>query len=206
MTRGIFLKLSNSGFTVNDDYEPVTYNIPVATTVDAVADTDIGRNAIASEDWGFDGVDQWRTSGGGFFSPAKLKKIDSSSITRISILEFFLLFYLCDYTKLVLIPQTNKNLSHRDMDLYELLSLIGCWLYMACFEGVVERRMWGSNTDLNMSEGALGRLTKYTPLNRFEDILRNMSYTDNNVTAYNEKFFHMRQMEDAWNTNITNVF
>ena len=43
-------------------------------------------------------------------------------------------------------------------------------------------------------------------LNRFEDILRNLSYTDNNVSAYNEKLFHMRQTEDAWNANTTKVF
>ena len=49
---------------------------------------------------------------------------------------------------------------------------------MACFEGVVDRRMWGSNTEVNMFEGAPGRLTKYIFLNRFEDILHNLSYTN----------------------------
>ena len=31
---------------------------------------------------------------------------------------------------------------------------------MDCFGGVVDRRMWWSNTEVNMFEGALGRLTK----------------------------------------------
>ena len=39
----------------------------------------------------------------------------------------------------------------------------------------------------NMFEGTPGMLTKYMSLNRFEDILRNLSYTDKNVSAYNEK-------------------
>ena len=43
-------------------------------------------------------------------------------------------------------------------------------------------------------------------LNNFEYILRNLSYTDNNAPAYNGKFFYMRQMEDAWNANMTKVF
>ena len=64
-----FLELRNSGFAVDDDNEPVPENIPVATTVDAVTGTAIDRNAIAAEDWGFDGVDQWRTSGSGGFIP-----------------------------------------------------------------------------------------------------------------------------------------
>ena len=49
--------------------ELVPENIPVATTVEAVADTAIDRNDISDEDWGFGGVDQWRTSGGGVFLP-----------------------------------------------------------------------------------------------------------------------------------------
>ena len=66
--------------------------------------------------------------------------------------------------------------------------------------------MWWSNTVVNMFEGAPGRLTKYMCLNRFEYILRNLPYTNNNVPAYNYKFFHMRQMEDVWNSNMKKVF
>ena len=63
---------------------------------------------------------------------------------------------------------------------------------MACFEGVVNRCIWWSNAELNMFEVTLGRLTKYMSLNRFEDILRNLPYTDNNVPVYNYKYFYMR--------------
>ena len=77
---------------------------------------------------------------------------------------------------------------------------------MACFEGVVDRRVWWSNTEVNMFEGAPGRLTKYMSLNGFEDIVLNLSYTDKNVPAYNDKFFRVCQMEDAWNANMTKVF
>ena len=77
---------------------------------------------------------------------------------------------------------------------------------MTCFEGVADRRMWWSNTEVKMFEGAPGRLTKYMSLKSFEEILRNLSYIDKNVPAYNDKIFHMRQMEDAWNANIKKVF
>ena len=33
------------------------HGMPVATTVNTVAETDIDRNFITAEDWGFDGVD-----------------------------------------------------------------------------------------------------------------------------------------------------
>ena len=77
---------------------------------------------------------------------------------------------------------------------------------MAFFEGAVGRRMWWSNTEVNMFEGAPSRLTKYMSLNRFEDILHKLSYTDKNFPVCNEKFFHMCQMEDAWNANMKNLF
>ena len=87
----------------------------------------------------------WRWS----FSPTKLKTTDYSSIPRISILEFSLLFYPCDYIKLVFTPHTNKHLSHRDMEFSEFLRFVGCWIYVACFEMVVDRHMWWSNTEVN---------------------------------------------------------
>ena len=77
---------------------------------------------------------------------------------------------------------------------------------MPFFEGVVYRRMWWSNTEVNMFKGSPGRLTKYISLNMFEDILYNLSYTDSNFPAYNEKLFQVRQMEYAWNANMTKVF
>ena len=104
----------------------------------------------------------------------------------MSILDFFLLFYPCDYIRIFLVPQTYNQLAHRDMDFSEFLIFVGCWLYMACFEEVVDRHMWWSNTEVNMFEKSPGRLTKYMSLNMFEDILRNLSYTDKNVPAYNE--------------------
>ena len=91
------------------------------------------------------------------------------------------------------------------MDFYEFLKFVACWIYIACFDRVVERRMWWSNTEVNMFEGASGRLTKYMSLNRFEDIIRNLSFSDKNVPEYNETFFHMRQMKDALNANMTKV-
>ena len=56
MTRDNVSDIRNSGFAVDDDNEPIPENIPVATTVDAVTDTAIYRNAIADENWVFVGV------------------------------------------------------------------------------------------------------------------------------------------------------
>ena len=76
---------------------------------------------------------------------------------------------------------------------------------MACFEGVVDRRIWWSNTEMKMFEGAPGRINKYMSLNRFVDILCNLSYTDKNFPAYSYKLFHMHQMEDARFLKLTGL-
>ena len=75
--------------------------------------------------------------------PAKSKTTYSSYILRMYILEFLLLFYSCDCIKLVLTPQTNNHLSHGDMEFSEFLRFVGCWIYMALFEGVTDRRIGG---------------------------------------------------------------
>ena len=67
MTRDNFSGPRNAGFAVNDNNEPVSENIHVDITVNSVADTAIDINTISSEDWRFDVVDQWITSGGGVF-------------------------------------------------------------------------------------------------------------------------------------------
>ena len=126
MTREKFLGIRNSGIAVDDDNEHVPDNITVATTVENVSNTAIDRNVIAAADWGFDGVDQRRKSGSGVFSTSKLKTTDSSSIPHMSILDFLLIFYPCDYIKVVITPQTNKNLYHGDMEFSEFLRFFGC--------------------------------------------------------------------------------
>ena len=52
---------------------------------------------------------------------------------------------------------------------------------MVCFEGVADRRMWWSNTEMNMFDGSPGWITKYMSIDMFEDIFCNLSYTDKNV-------------------------
>ena len=83
MTRDNVSELKNVGFVIDDKNEPVPNKIPVANTVQDVTNTTIDKNAIATEGWLFDGVDHCRTSGGGAFSPTKLKTTDSSSIPRM---------------------------------------------------------------------------------------------------------------------------
>ena len=57
-----------------------------------------------------------------------------------------------------------------------------------------------------MSEGAPFTLNKYMASTRFEVIPLSLSYTNREDVEYNDGFFHMRQMEEAWNMNIAYEF
>ena len=57
-----------------------------------------------------------------------------------------------------------------------------------------------------MSEGVPFRLNKYMSGTRFEVIISSLCYTDRDDVEYNNGFFQMCQMEEAWNRNITDEF
>ena len=50
------------------------------------------------------------------------------------------------------------------------------------------------------------RLGKYMTRNRFEEILSKIRYTDKPTPTNLDKFFQMRQMEDSFNENMSEVF
>ena len=55
----------------------------------------------------------------------------------------------------------------------------------------------------NMSENVPLRLNKYMSRTRFEVILLSLCYTNIEGVEYSDGFFHMRQMEESWNMNIS---
>ena len=52
--------------------------------------------------------------------------------------ELFLISFPVDYHKEILIPETNNLLKH-PMDLGEFIRWLGCWFYMGCWVGILDR-------------------------------------------------------------------
>ena len=64
------------------------------------------------------------------------------------------LFRLClpeQWVKEVLIPATNKNLKEEEIDLQDFYVYLGCHFFMACFEGVSDRRQWWSSKEISIA-------------------------------------------------------
>ena len=88
------------------------------------------------------------------------------------------------------------------MDLQEFYVFLGCHFFMACFEGISDRRDWWSKQTINMFAGAPFRLSEYMSFNRFAVIAKSMTYTDKDSPNFLDRFHDVRQMIDAWNEHM----
>ena len=71
---------------------------------------------------------------------------------------------------------------------------------------ISNRRNWWSTEEPKNSEGAPFKLNKYMSRKIFEGILPSLCYIDRKYVEYNYGFFHMHQMEEAWNMNMSEEF
>ena len=111
-------------------------------------------------------------------------------------LELFFILFLVEYIKEILISKTNNILKH-PMDLGKFIWWLGCWFYVGCWVGILNRRNWWSTVEPKMSGGAHFRLNKYMSRIRFEGILGYLRYRVQRDVAYYYGFFHMHTMEEA---------
>ena len=118
----------------------------------------------------------------------------------MSLLQLFLIMFPENYLEKVIIPETNKGLSV-PMDLQEYIQWVCCCLYMICWVGIEICRDWWSTTTPFMDKGDPFRLNRIMSRNRFDYILNAISFTNREV-PYEDIFFQMRQLEEAWNQNM----
>ena len=93
-------------------------------------------------------------------------------------------------THTIPVPATNKVLND-PFDLGEFIGWVGCWLYMTCWVGILERHYWWLVTPPVMHIGAPFRLNKYMSRHCFDEIIASLRYTNREV-QYEDVFFHMR--------------
>ena len=84
----------------------------------------------------------------------------------------------------------------------EFIRWLGCWFYMGFWVRILNRKNLWSTADPTMSQDAPFRLNTYMSSTRFEGILGSLRYIDKKDVEYYDGFFHMRQIEEAWNLNM----
>ena len=91
------------------------------------------------------------------------------------------------------------------MDIQEFIKWVSCWLYMTCWVGIDSNWEWWSTTTPSMAKGSPFILNHIMSHNRFDSIIIALCFTNREV-PYENGFFQMRQLEEAWNQNMDQQF
>ena len=91
--------------------------------------------------FGFHGIDPWRRSGNFPVWRAKMKITPNPRMHHIYCLGLFMNVYFVEYTKYVVIPDTNKRFDPA-MNLSEYFCVIVCCLIMDCYVGHSVRNLF----------------------------------------------------------------
>jgi hypothetical protein len=116
------------------------------------------------------------------------------------------------WVKTVLIPKTNMLLTKHEegivannLDYGEFLQFVGILLVISSSStGHTRRDYWA--TKPHGQRQAPFKFNKYMSRNRFEAIQRNLQFTDEKKPTYKDPFWEVRQMIDAWNSNMEIIF
>ena len=179
------------GFLVDDDNEPVEENIPEPNS-----NTTAGLKE--GQSFGWNGFDE-RKKEGLYETNAKMINLRGIPLESCSFMTMFNIFFS---TKLgwMIIIESNKRLEE-PLDVGEWLCFLGIILFMSTFP-VSNRRDYWSSKPVNIEYGAPFRFNKWMTLNRFETILYNLVFTNEDKPAYKDKFWQVRRMIQHWNDNM----
>ena len=177
---------------VDDDNEPAPENIPTTST----------SPTVLSNEWGHSGI-CFRRQNSIANTPAKL--VIPVDTTRDDInLQLFERLFPKKFVEDVMIPGMNKSLVP-PISYGELLCWTGLWISMSTVDGSDRQSFW-SMKEPNKFEGAPFRLNEYMSRKRFEEILGAITYTTNNPPAMLDRFWEVRGLIDAWNSNMEENF
>ena len=181
-------ELRQQGIEVDDDNEPAPENAqpsaPATATVGQwVTPTICPRRADPNCT---NNRGSWKNK-----SWQKIKEMDELALFRMCFPE--------QWVKDVLIPATNNEIEGDALTLSQFYVYLGCHFFMACFEGISDRRLWWSSKPITIEEGAPFRLQEYISLRRFNAITSAIRYTDKSPPSFLDRFHEVRQMIESFN-------
>ncbi|KAL7537206.1 hypothetical protein ACHAXR_007655, partial [Thalassiosira sp. AJA248-18] len=144
-------ELREQGITVDEDNEPAPKNAaPPATTTANVGQWVTPSTCPRRSDPNINNrKGNWKTK-------SSIKEMDELALFRMCFPEKWVLE--------AVIPATNKEIEGGPLTLQGFYVHLGCHFFMACFEGISDRRLWWSSKPISIKEGAPFRLNEYMSL------------------------------------------
>ena len=188
----------NLGFTVDDDNDPAPENIP-----------DNQPLPNTNQTWGCTGMDYRAQANVMNVNPNLEHRLSDlqPDLDSLTLASLFMTFFPTNFLFDVILKATNKTLNGEQKEITkgELLRFIGIWLFMATTSGF-PRRDYFSKREVNVFSGAPYRVHVWMTKNRFECILRCLSFTLSPSPLFKDRFWEIREVISAWNSNMTKVF
>ncbi|KAL3817623.1 hypothetical protein ACHAXA_006512 [Cyclostephanos tholiformis] len=117
--------------------------------------------------------------------------------------ELFWMTFPEDFVKDVTIPTMNNKLRSPLM-LGEFYKWLGCNFFMACFQGILDRKCWWSKEAISPYSGAPFWLNNAISFNRYLEITAALRFTDVRMPmveldGYEDHFHEVRKLIDGFN-------
>jgi hypothetical protein len=190
-------QLRGSTAGVDDDNEPAPENVP---------DSNSAATNTVFDSWGHGGICPRRMSGAVNQNPT-LKGLTQD--VKPTFEKLFRLLFPFEFLKDVILKQTNQKMMDEqetvELTIGELLRYIGLWFYMSSMTFDSRRDFWSSENS-TMFEGCPVRLNEWMSRRRFEAITRSLQLTSCAAPPYQDKFWEVRAVLQAWNENMKDMF
>ena len=113
----------------------------------------------------------------------------SNNPSSTALVHLFLILFPSTFLEQVILKATNKNIENETGDIIfgELLRFIGIWFFLATTSGFAHREFF-SSFPINARTGAPYRMNMYMSRRRFETILNALSFTNNDLPLFVDKF------------------
>ena len=195
--RGDIDEQRRQGITVDDDNDPLPENTAPQSPAARMYETGTWTTPRAC----------CRRTDGFVYPEGKFVNKRWDQIADMSELDLFRLCFPEKYIVKVLIPETNKNLTKKNIDLQEFYVFLGCIFFMSCFVGIDNRADWWSTAPIDMMSGAPFRLNSFMTRKRFDEIMSALTYTNKVAPLmFVDRFHEVRQMINAFNDHYATEY
>jgi Transposase IS4 len=187
---------------IDNDNDPAPENDP--DNIEAT--NQLTPDVVIQRGWGHSGVCYRRIENARDSKPVLEGINKNTSDLSQSLVNLFDILFPKQFVEDVILVKASQQTKLGPISYGEFLRFLGVFFLVGTIEGP-DRRQFFASEDVNVFTGAPFRVRAFMSRNRFEDILYSLEYTLRDPpTTYNDRFFYVRDLIDAWNKNMHDCF